>query len=195
MFHSGIWRVSIFLVCLCGTMSSLAQEQPALPDSPRPQPGIIVGTVIDLNNDPIPTATVVLQSSTQERPRTSQSNDHGFFQFKDVEPRATYHVTISAEGFANWTSPDVVLEPGQYVILKDTKLLIAATLTTVDVTAAAASPEEIAAQQVKIEEQQRVFGILPNFYVVYDQNAAPLTAKLKFQLRLRSPSIPSPSSA
>jgi hypothetical protein len=38
---------------------------------------------------------------------------------------------------------------------------------------------------VKIEEQQRVFGLIPNFYVAYDRNAVPLTAKLKFKLALK----------
>ena len=59
------------------------------------------------------------------------------------------------------------------------KLQIAKALTTVNV---GYSAEEIATEQVKIEEHQRIFGIIPNFYVAYDQNAAPLTSKLKFQL-------------
>jgi hypothetical protein len=41
---------------------------------------------------------------------------------------------------------------------------------------------EIATEQVKAEEQERIFGFIPNFYVEYDPNAAPLTTKLKFQL-------------
>jgi hypothetical protein len=44
---------------------------------------------------------------------------------------------------------------------------------------------EVATEQVKIEERQRVFGIIPNFYVAYDQNAEPLTTKLKFKLALK----------
>jgi hypothetical protein len=48
------------------------------------------------------------------------------------------------------------------------------------------TPEEIALEQVKIEEQQRVFGIFPNFYVVYDHDAVPLTTKLKFHLAFRT---------
>jgi hypothetical protein len=55
-------------------------------------------------------------------------------------------------------------------------------VTTVDVNY---SSVEIATEQVKVEEQQRVFGIIPNFYVVYDQNAEPLTTKLKFKLALK----------
>jgi len=48
------------------------------------------------------------------------------------------------------------------------------------------SPEQIATEEVKIEEQQRVLGIIPNFYVVYDHSAKPLTTKLKFKLALRT---------
>jgi hypothetical protein len=48
------------------------------------------------------------------------------------------------------------------------------------------SIEEIATEQVKIEEKQRIFGIIPNFYVVYDRDAVPLTTKLKFRLALKT---------
>jgi hypothetical protein len=110
------------------------------------------------------------------------TNGNGFFEFKDVEPGTTYYVTVSAQGFANWTSAAVVLKPGQYAIVTGSKLRIAEALTTITVAAPVASPEEIAAEQVKAEEQQRIFGIIPNFYVVYDHDAVPLTAKLKFRL-------------
>ena len=44
---------------------------------------------------------------------------------------------------------------------------------------------EVATKQVKSEEQQRVLGFIPNFYVVYDRNPEPLTTKLKFELALK----------
>jgi len=48
------------------------------------------------------------------------------------------------------------------------------------------STEQIATQQVELEEHQRVLGFVPNFYVVYDsQSAVPLTTKLKFQMASR----------
>jgi len=173
------WLLFVLLVCLYGSKNSKAQEQLALlPDAPNPEPAIIVGTVIDVNNDAIPGATVVLQGPTLKSPRTLASNDKGFFEFNGVEPE-TYHVKISAQGFADWTSPDLTLKPGQYVILSVPKLQIATAFTAVTV---GYSPEEVATEQVKLEEKQRIFGIIPNFYVSYDQNAAPLTAKLKFRL-------------
>jgi len=173
------WLFFLLLLCLCGSRNSTAQEQLALlPDAPRPEPGIIVGTVIDLNDDSIPGATVVLQGPALKNPRTVASNNNGFFEFNGVEPE-TYHVKISARGFADWTSPDLTLKPGQYVILSVPRLRIATALTSVTV---GYSAEEIATEQVKLEEKQRIFGIIPNFYVSYDQNAAPLTTKLKFRL-------------
>ena len=45
--------------------------------------------------------------------------------------------------------------------------------------------EQIAAEQVKVQETQRGFLIIPNFYAVYDSHAEPLTPKLKFSLALR----------
>jgi Carboxypeptidase regulatory-like domain len=161
----------------------MAQEQPTpLPDAPKPKTATIVGTVTDVDNDAVAGATVVLEGPAIKNPRTIVSNDNGFFEFNNVEPGSTYHVTVRAQGFADWISPPVSPNPGQYAILTGSKLHIAQALTTITVAAPAASPEEIAAEQVKIEEKQRIFGIIPNFYVVYDRNAAPLTPKLKFRL-------------
>jgi Carboxypeptidase regulatory-like domain len=150
--------------------------------APNPGKGRITDTVIDVNNDTVSGATVVLEGSVLRDPRTAVSDDNGFFEFNDLDP-GTYNVSISVKGFANWTSPAIVVEPGQYVILTAAKLKIADALTTVSVVY---SPEQVATEQVKIAEQQRVFRIIPNFYVVYDHDAAPLTTKLKFQLALKT---------
>jgi hypothetical protein len=173
------WLFFALLLCLCGSKNSVAQEQLLLSsDAPRPQPGVIVGTVVDLNDDAIPGATVILESPTLKSPRTIVSNDKGFFEFHDVEPER-YQVKIRAEGFADWASPEVALKPGQYIILTVPRLQIAIAFSSVTV---GYSAEEVATEEVKLAEKQRIFGIIPNFYVSYDQNAAPLTAKLKFQL-------------
>ncbi len=174
------WGVFALVVWFCGLAISEAQEQlTLLPDTPKAQPGIIVGTVVDVNNDTIPGATVTLEGPAVGDSRTLVSNDKGFFEFKGVDSGIAYHLTISARGFANWTSPEIKLGPGQYMIVNGSKLQVAMALTTVTV---GYSSEEVATEQVKVEEQQRVFGIIPNFYVSYDQNAAPLTTKLKFEL-------------
>ena len=174
------WGVFALVVWFCGLGISEAQEQlTLLPDTPKAQPGIIVGTVLDVNDDTVPGATVTLEGPAVSDSRTLVSNDKGFFEFKGVDSGIAYHLTISAPGFANWTSPEIKLGPGQYMIVTGSKLKVATALTTVTV---GHSPEEVATEQVKVEEHQRVFGIIPNFYVSYDQNAAPLTTKLKFEL-------------
>jgi len=152
------WLFLVVLLCLCGSRKSSAQEQlPPLPDATRPQPGVIVGTVVDVNDDAIPGATVVLESPALQSPRTVVSNDKGFFEFSDVEPE-TYHVKIRASGFADWASPEVALNPGQYVILTVPRLQIATAFTSVTV---GYSAEQIATEQVKLEEKQRIFGFIP----------------------------------
>jgi hypothetical protein len=114
------------------------------------QPGHIVGTVTDVNNDTVPEATVVLDSHGTNDQRRVTTNNNGYFDFEDVKPGTPYQVSIHANGFADWTSPVVAIEPGQFKILTDVQLRISVALTTVQVTY---NPVEVATQQVKIAEQ------------------------------------------
>jgi Carboxypeptidase regulatory-like domain len=155
-------------------------------NAPAPERGQITGTVTDANGDSLSGATVVLTGPALAGPRTLLSGDTGFFAFAGVDA-GTYNVSISAKGFTGWASHPVIVNPGQYVILTGCELRIAAALTSVSVSD---SSEEIATEQVRVEEQQRVFGIFPNFYVAYDHDAAPLTTKLKFHLALKTSSDP-----
>jgi hypothetical protein len=158
-------------------------QQPA---APKPQAATMIGTVTDANEGVIAGATVVLEGPALSAPRTIVADSNGFFKLSDLDAGANYHITISAEGFAKWTSPAIILNPGQYLILTGCKLQIAEVQTTVTVASSVATLAEIATEQVKIQEQQRVFGIIPNFYVVYDRDAVPLTPKLKFKLALKT---------
>jgi hypothetical protein len=155
--------------------------------APDPQPGNISGTVLDANDDIVPGAHIVLDDPTPGQSRTTVANDDGAFHFDNLKSGIPYHITITADGFVSWTSPAITLSPGQFVYLKNSTIAIAGGTTSVTVYS---SPEQIAVEQVKIEEQQRVLGIIPNFYVVYDSNPAPLTTKLKFTLALRASTDP-----
>jgi hypothetical protein len=168
----------IFIMCLSVATAAIGQQI----DAPEAQKGMILGTAVDVNGGTISGATVALAAVATEDKRIVGANDGGFFELTDLEPGTSYQLTISAPGFANWTSPIIILRPGQCLILTEIKLRVAEELTTVNVHY---SSMEVATEQVKIEEQQRVFGIIPNFYVVYDQNAEPLTTKLKFKLALK----------
>jgi hypothetical protein len=168
---------------MSATGAAVAQQVSA----PEPKTGTIIGTVIDVNDGMVPGATVALASPSLPTPQHVVTNDNGFFQLDHVKAGIPYLITISANGFANWTSSEVILKPGQYLELTGIRLKIAVAETTVN---AVVSTEEIAAQQVSVEEKQRVFGIIPNFYVVYDRNAVPLTPKLKFRLALKTSTDP-----
>ncbi len=175
----GTLRIWLLILTAMAIAAPLAAQDTS---APKPETGHITGTVTDVNGDILAGAAVVLQGPGLKDPQKFLSDDHGFFEFKQLDP-GTYQVTITAPDFADWASPDLVLNSGQYLILTDTKLQIAQVTTSVSVVY---TPEEVAIEQVKIEETQRVFGVIPNFYVVYDSDPAPLTTKLKFHLALKT---------
>ena len=190
--------VCILAVCLCAAIPVFAQQVAAVSPhpgtisggeiaAPDPQPGNIVGTVIDTNDDIVPGATVELEGSTLGEDRKIVAKDDGSFIFDSLRPGIPYRVTISADGFVSWTSPALVLNPGQYLFLKDSRIAISGGTTSVTVYS---SSEQIAVEQVKFEEQQRVLGVIPNFFVSYNHDAAPLTKRLKFSLSFRAATDP-----
>jgi hypothetical protein len=142
----------------------------------------IIGTATDVNGDTIPNGTVVLKEVDSDDPRTIVTTENGLFEFHDVKPGIRYQLNISAKGFAEWTSPPITLSPDQFKIVTGIQLRIAMEATTVDVHY---DPIEVATEQLKVEEKQRVFGIIPNFYVSYESNPAPLTPGMKFKLALK----------
>jgi len=161
---------------------SAATEDPdQLQSIQEQQKGNISGTVTDQGGDIIPGAVVILEDDVRSDRRTGIANDDGFFEFDQLMPGA-YRLAISASGFAGWTSPVLRLESGQFLIVDKIALIVAGGPISITVTA---SPVEIATEQVRIAEHQRVLGFIPNFLVVYDRNPAPLTAKLKFRLAFR----------
>ena len=153
----------------------------------QPKPGKLVGTVTDVNGDPVPNATVTLETPESDHRRTLVTPENGFFEFNDLNPGTPYQINISAKGFADWTSSAITLEPGQFKIVTGIHLRVATEHTTVDVHY---DPVEVATEQFKSEERQRVFGIIPNFYVSYERDPAPLTTKMKFSLALKVSSDP-----
>jgi hypothetical protein len=146
------------------------------------QKGSIAGLVTDVIDAPVPGAIVDLDAPALRERRTAINGDNGLFEFDDLEPGIPYYVTINAKGFTQWSSPAIVLKPGQRFIVTGSKLQVAPAGATVTVYAYS---EEIATEQVKIEEQQRVFGFIPNYYISYDPNAMHLTTKLKFNLAVK----------
>jgi len=170
--------VGAFVVVLWAVTLGQAQQAQAQ----APQTGTVIGTVLDATGSTVPNATVVLQGSAPDDHRTLVTGDNGLFKFDGVTPGASVRVAVSAPGLTNWSSKEIVLQPGQSFIVTGITL----TIPPVQQSVTALTQEQIAVEQVKVQEQQRVFGVIPNFYVTYERKPAPLTSKLKFQLALKA---------
>ena len=153
-------------------------------DRPESNQGIISGTVLDVNDAIVPGATVALRCQSPCKQESTVSGDTGTFAFSNLNLGTFYEIAVSASGFKEWASAPIVLKPDRSVfLLIDVKLHMTETAESVTVHA---STEEIATEQIRLEEHQRVLGVIPNFYVVYDpKNAVPLSTKLKFKLAMR----------
>ena len=191
------------MVLSCGfshTAQAQSQQSPAIPPSERGQPapseiqgssrasvpnasdpaqrlpGIINGTVVDQTGAAVAGAEVKLLREASAG-RTVSTSEDGQFSLLNIVP-GPFQLTISSPGFApqNFSG---ILHPGESFAVPRIALIVAAASTEMRVTPATV---DIAQDEIKGEEQQRVFGVIPNFYVTYVANAAPLTTRQKFQL-------------
>ena len=168
-------RFSLIFVLCALTLGVAQQSAPQ-----RPQTGTILGTVLDVTGGTVPNAAVTIQQ--QGKSRTLTTGSDGFFKFDEVTAGTPVRVEVNASDLKNWTSREIILQPGQFFILTDVNLAVAPVETSVS----AVTPEQVAAEQIKFQEHQRVLGVIPNFYVTYEHKPAALTPKLKFQLAMKA---------
>jgi hypothetical protein len=185
------------LVLLCG-FPAQAQSQPRpvvlganndLPNAPRTwqspaqqspgqqSSGTITGTLIDRTGTAIAGARVKLTRDDQSSSQEVLSSEDGQFAFANIAP-GPFHLSITSTGFAAQEFSGN-LRSGEAYRVPPISLALATAITEVRVVP---SPVEMAEEQIKDQEKQRVLGVLPNFYVTYIPNAVPLTPKQKFQL-------------
>jgi hypothetical protein len=153
---------------------SLAQSQQT---HDQQSSGRIIGTVLDQTGAAVRGARVTLAREDQSPSQDILSGNDGQFTFTNIAP-GPFHLTIASAGFATQLNSGV-LHPGEVVIVPQITLALAAATTEVRVEP---TQTELAEIQVKDEEKQRVLGIIPNFYVSYIPDAAPLSSKQKFEL-------------
>jgi Carboxypeptidase regulatory-like domain len=159
-----------------------ATEIPSSPESRVHQlPGSIRGTVVDPSGAAVAGARVKLTSEDPTANQEVTSDNEGQFSFVNVSPGA-FQFTITAEGFSTQASSGILHSEEDFTA-PPTVLVLAAKSIDVRV---AISPSEIAEEQIKDQEKQRVLGFIPNFYVSYAPNAPPLTTKQKFELAWKS---------
>jgi hypothetical protein len=186
------------IILLCGFPGrTRAQTRPApvapgaggLPDAPTARapgvglqaelqlPGTVAGTIVDPSGAAVAGAHVSLAHEDKSPSQDVVSGADGQFSFANVAPGG-FQITIAAVGFATQTTSGV-LHPGEVCIVPQIALAVATEITEVKVVVPTA---EVAEEQIKEQEKQRVFGVIPNFYVSYVPDAVPLTSKQKFEL-------------
>jgi hypothetical protein len=149
------------------------------PHANRPEaPATIVGALTDASGLAVMGAVVTLQSGASTSKRTTVTDQTGSFHFAAVEP-GSYTIAAAADGFALWTAANIVVRAGENQPPLAAVLQVAPNSSTVNV---GLPPHELAVEQVKAEEKQRLLGVFPHYFVTYEPNPAPLNAAQKFQL-------------
>ncbi len=163
-------------VTLGWTSFSLGQtpQQTPVPDR---LPGSISGTVVDQSGAVVTGARVKLTREDQSLNQEVVSGTDGQFSFPNIAP-GPFQLIVTAEGFATQIFSGI-LGSGDNYIVPQTALVIAGDSAEVRVEL---SQTEVAEEEIKVEEKQRVLRVIPNFYVSYIPNAVPLTSKQKFKL-------------
>ncbi|HVB35330.1 MAG TPA: carboxypeptidase-like regulatory domain-containing protein [Patescibacteria group bacterium] len=152
-----------------GTAESTGPRQPAQQSS-----GSISGTVVDSSGGTVARARIKLTRGNQSAGQEVSSEAGGQFSFTNIAS-GPFEITITAAGFATQTISGT-LRPGEAYSAGEITLAVAAAVSEVRV------GPRIAEEQIKVQEQQRVLGLIPNFYVSYIPNAVPLSPKQKFEL-------------
>ena len=145
------------------------------------QTSSVSGTVLDVNGGVVRGAQVTLVADVPPSSRTVLSDDGGGFSFPALAA-GKFTITVTAAGLETASSA-IVLQPEEKLVVPEFRLSPAATTTDVQVSV---TQTELATEQLRAEVQQRVLGVLPNFYSSYIWDAAPLSSGQKYQLALRS---------
>ena len=160
----------------------------SLPAGAQPQQrsyGTVSGRAVDQNGIGIVGIEVQIRNDQESAIQEMQSGEDGRFDFDRVPPGA-FHLTTTAEGFVTQTISSTLRPDEDYVVPP----IVMSLATVVTVVRVSPSTEEIAQEEFKDLKQQRVFGMVPNFYVNYNDEAAPLTPKRKFELALKATTDP-----
>jgi Carboxypeptidase regulatory-like domain len=153
----------------------MSAAQPQQSDSRLP--GTVGGTVVDPSGAAVVGARVKLTGENHPSEAEIPTGDDGQFFFASVAP-GPFQLTVTSVAFAPQTSSGV-LHPGEIFMVPPIVLAVATEIMQVQVVVPRV---ELAEEEVKDQEKQRVFGVIPNFYVSYVPEAVALTSKQKFGL-------------
>jgi len=148
--------------------------------------GVIEGVVTDGHGGVIPSAIVTLAETGRSELWETSADSSGHFRFTGLGA-GTFTLLISAPQFKTFLSPPVQLHAGEHSELSAIALAPATAEASISVSA---NSSAVAEEELNLETRQRIVGIIPNFYTSFVYDAAPLNARQKFKLNLRSVTDP-----
>ncbi len=197
-----LFRVTLLGVLICGlllgslpllaqadrppSVATASEPQRRAPDATTPasgQPqnslamGSISGMVLDVTGGPVSGAQVRLMRAATIPAQVTPTAQDGHFSFSDVAP-GPFELSIALAGFKTKTLSGTLPTAEGYLV-PAVRLELAPVVTDVSVRL---TTEEVAEEQIKVQEQQRLLGVIPNFYASYVADAAPMNPKQKFKL-------------
>ncbi len=139
--------------------------------------GSISGTVLDATGTPVSGAKVRLTRLATTPAAETLTEPNGHFSFTNVVP-GPFALSIALAGFKTKTESGNLPAKEDYLASAIT-LELTPVVTDVSVRL---TTEEIAEEQIKVQEQQKLLAVIPNYYASYVANAAPMNPKQKFEL-------------
>src|SRR5215475_11635607 len=134
-----------------------------LPQAPQAQTGSVTGQVVDQSGIQGVGAAVTLTEAGGVAGKADTTTDEdGRFVFYSVAA-GQFELMVSFSGLTPQKVSGMVA-PGQHFVTPLVMMVIPTQVTEVRV---GVPPEELANEQIKQQEKQRVFGVVPNFYVSY----------------------------
>jgi len=169
---------------LTAACAGAQQGAPQATPNGGPATGSIHGVVTSADGSVYEGVHVALELTLGDDPETAaqQTDSGGAFNFANL-PAGTFKIIVSSTGFVTQEIRGELLA-GEAFDARTIVLPVAAAASFIQVSAG--SQAEIAQEQLNFEEQQRVLGVFPNYYVSYDRNAVPLTTRQKYQLAWRT---------
>jgi hypothetical protein len=123
--------------------------------------GSITGIVEDSTGAAVPGATVTVSNASKGIKRVLDTTSDGLFNAPALTPAGGYEVEVTKSGFATYKATDILLTVGQNVSIHAI-LAVAATATTVDVSATAATLDDVKSDVSQLVDQRQILDLPSN---------------------------------
>lgn len=143
------------------------------------------GTVHDAAGGIVPGASLTLLGEGRVRERVAISDAGGGYRMEKI-PCGRFVLSVAMPRFQPLEVGGEMPDTGEE-LQRDVSLKVAGTNASVNVVA---TETEVAQAQVHLQEEQRMLGAFPNFFVSYQWTAVPLHARQKFGLALHTAADP-----